>query len=238
MKPEYVEDEKPYSTFFTGDFNGKSQTWYPEGQTNAVGVHLDILFSYLNLTQILTEPTHFMRDDCEPSCIYLIVTDQPRLVLDSGVRPSLDNTVKHHITFCKINFKIPPLPKYVRKIWHFNRANVDLIRRAICEFQWETNLRRYRNPNDQVDLLNKSILNIMSNFVPNEVKTVCPRDPEWLDSDIKKLLLNQNKIYKRYTRNGYKIEDKVIMDRLRNEYHEVIKNAKEEYLRDLWCKTC
>ena len=37
----------------------------------------------------------------------------------------------------------------------------------------------------RVDFLNRSILNIMSNFVPNEVKTVCPRDPEWLDSDIK-----------------------------------------------------
>ena len=76
----------------------------------------------------------------------------------------------------------------------------------------------------------------MSNFVPNEVKTVCPKDPEWLDSDIKKLLRNQNKIYKRYKRNGYKMEDKIIMDRLRDECHEVIKNAKEKYLRDIGAK--
>ena len=176
---------------------------------------------------MITEPTHFMRDDCQPSCIDLIVTDQPNLVLDSGVRTSLDSTVKHEIIFCKINFKIPTLPKYVRKIWHFNRANIDLIRRAINEFEWVTKLRNYRNPNDQVDLLNKSILNIMSNFVPNEVKTVCPRDPEWLDSDIKKSLRNQNKIYKR---NGYKNEDKVIMDILRNECHEAITNAKEKVI--------
>ena len=188
------------------------------------------------MTQIINEPTHFFRDDCKPSCIDLIVTDQPNLVLESVVRPSLDPTVKHQITFCKINFKIPPLPKYVRKIWHFNRANADLIKRAICEFPWEAKLRRYPNPNHQVDLLNKSILNIMSNFVPNEVKTVCPREPEWLNRNIKRLLRNQNKIYKRYKRNGYKNEDKVIMDRLRTECHEAITNAKEKHFRDLGAK--
>ena len=112
-----IKTEKPYATFFTGDFNGHSKQWYPEGDTNPEGDLLDILFSDLNLTQMISEPTHFFRDDCKPSCIDLIVTDQPNIVLDSGVRPSLDPTVKHQIIFCKINFKIPPLPKYVGTIW-------------------------------------------------------------------------------------------------------------------------
>ena len=56
-----------------------------------------------------------MRDDTKPSGIDLIITDQPNLALDYGVRPSLDETVKHQITFCKINYKIPPLPKFSRK---------------------------------------------------------------------------------------------------------------------------
>ena len=47
------------------------------------------------------------------TCIDLIVTDQLNLVLNSGVRDSLDATVKHKIVFCKINFKIPPPPKYL-----------------------------------------------------------------------------------------------------------------------------
>ena len=131
----------------------------------------------LNLTQLISEATHFFRDDCKPSCIDLIVTDQPNLVLESGVRPSLDKTVKHQITFCKMNFKIPPLSKYVRTIWHFNRANVDSINRAISVFPWEENLRQH-DPNKQVAILNKTILNIMSNFIPNEVKTIRPREPE------------------------------------------------------------
>ena len=46
-------------------------------------------------------------DNLNPSCIDIILTDQPNLVLNSGVRPSLDPLVKHQMTFCKLNFKIP-----------------------------------------------------------------------------------------------------------------------------------
>ena len=228
-----IKDEKPYAMFFAGDFNAHSQAWYPDGDTNAEGVLLDNMFSDLTLTLLISEPTHFFHDDCKPSCIGLIVTDQPNIVLDSGVCPSLDPTVKHQITFCKINFKIPPLPKYVRKIWHFNRARTDLIRRAISEFPWHDNLNRYSNPNCQVGLFNKCILNIMSNFVPNETKAVCPQEPRWINRNIKNLLRHQNKIYKRYKKNGYKNEDKVIIDRLRKDCFEAIKNAKENHLRNL-----
>ena len=227
-----IEYEKPYATFFTGDFNGHSQSWYPEGDTNAEGDLLDNLFSDLNLTQMISEPTHFFRDDCKPSCIDLIITDQPNIVLDSGVRSSLDSTVKHQITFCKINFKIPPLPKYTRKIWHFNRAREDLIKRAISTFPWE-DLQQYHDPNQQVKILNQTILNIISNFVPNELKTFRPREPEWLNRNIKNLLRNQNKVFKRYKKNGYNDGDKVAVDRLRNECQEAIKTAKENYLKNL-----
>ena len=78
--------------FFTGNFNCHSQTWYPEGDTNAEGVLLDNLFSDLNLTQIIIEPTHFFKEYCKPSCIDLVATDQPNLVMESGVHDSLDVT--------------------------------------------------------------------------------------------------------------------------------------------------
>ena len=122
-----IKEEKPYALFFAGDFNGHSQSWWPDGATNPEGVLIENMFSDLNLTQLISEPTHFFRDDCRPTCIDLITTDQPNIVLDSGVRPSLDPTVKHQITFCKVNLRISPLPKFTRKIWHFNRAGKDLL---------------------------------------------------------------------------------------------------------------
>ena len=187
------------------------------------------------MTQLISEATHFFRDDFIPSCIDLIVTDQPNLVLNSGVRSSLDKTVKHQITFCKINFKIPPLPNYVRRIWHFNRADEVLIKRVIAAFPWD-NLKHYHDPNKQVEILNKTVLNIMSNFIPNVEKTFHPCEPEWMNNDIKNLLTNQNKIFKRFKNNGYKDEDKVILERLKKECQETIMKAKEKYLKDLGVK--
>ena len=155
---EKISSENPYATFFTGDINGHSQEWYPEGDTNAEGAKLDELFSKLSLSQIIDEPTHFFRDDCAPSCIDIILTDEPNLVLESGVRPSLDPAVKHNITFCKLNFKIPPPPKFTRRIYHYGRAQREELLRAFQQFSLAHQLRNMINPNLQVRLLNKTEL--------------------------------------------------------------------------------
>ena len=47
---------------------------------------------------------------------------------------------------------------------------------------------------------------------------------------IKKLSREKSKVFKRYKTNGYKGEDKVIVDRLRNEYQEAVVNAKKKNL--------
>ena len=130
---EKIMNESPYTILFTGDFNGHSLNWWSQGDNTQEGIQLDNLFSDLNLTQIVSEPTHF-RENCHPSCIDVIISDQPNLVLNSGLRPSLDSACKHHITFCKINFAIPPSPAYNRKVWRFHRANLSSISNTISQF--------------------------------------------------------------------------------------------------------
>ena len=98
-----------------GVSNHHSQAWFSKDDYNAEGADLNNFFSVLNLQQLIEEPTHFFNSVSKPSCIDIILTDQPNLVLSCGVRPSLDPLVHHQMTFCKINFKIPP-PKYERKI--------------------------------------------------------------------------------------------------------------------------
>ena len=53
---------------------------------------------------------------------------------------------------------------------------------------------------------------------------------------IKKLSRKRNKVFKRFKTNGYKSEDKVIVDRLRKEYQEAIVIAKENYFKNLGSK--
>ena len=222
--------ENPYATFFAGDVNGHTQVWYPEGNTNAEGTKLDELFTNLNLTQIINEPTHFFRDDCTPSCIDIVLTDQPELVLNSGVRPSLDPSVKHHITFCKINFKIPPPPKFTRKIYHYGRAQSEAIARAIREFPWAEKLKDL-SPTQQVRLLNSTFLNIMSNFIPNEEKTFRPSEPPWLTKNIKAYLRKHNKIYRKFKQSGFNDVERVQVEESKSKINDLILDAKEKYLQ-------
>ena len=65
-----------------------------------------------------------------PSCIDLILTDQPTLIADSGVQPSLHCNCHHQITHFKININIKYPPPYERLVWDCNKANVESIKNS------------------------------------------------------------------------------------------------------------
>ena len=118
-----------------------------------------------------------MTPNKRPTCIDLIATDQPNLVLDSGCRVSLDSTCHHQIIHCKVNFKIPPPPPTERRIWHYSKANTAAIQRSMTTFPWVQHFSLNPDVNWQVKSFSDIVLNIMSNFVPNEVKKMINRDP-------------------------------------------------------------
>ena len=182
-----IQAEKPFATFFTGDFNGHSQLWWPDGDTTPEGEEIHEHFTSLGLTQIIDEPTNF-EPHKNPTCIDLIFTDQPNLILDSGTRASLDSFCHHQIIHCKINHKLPPPPPFERRIWHYNRANQVGLKRSIQNFPWSQHFSMNTDPNWQVKQFNEIILNIMSNFIPNEMKQFKPRDPPWITKELKRLL--------------------------------------------------
>ena len=97
--------------------------------------------------------------------------------MESGVRPSPDNFCKHQMTFCNLNLHIPPPPVYSRKMhWHYNRTNSDAMTKAVTDFPWTTHLGNLA-PFKQVELFNNKILNIASNFIPNNYVKIQPQDP-------------------------------------------------------------
>ena len=125
-----IKAESSFAAFFTGDFNAHSKYWWwPDGDTTTECSEIEFLSSSLGLSQVISEPTNF-EPNKNPSCIDLVFTDQPNLILDSGTRASLDPYCHHQIIYCKVNFDIPPPLPLDRKIWHFNRANLVAIKRS------------------------------------------------------------------------------------------------------------
>ena len=190
-----IKAENPFTTIFTGDFNAHSQFWWPDGDTTPEGTEIEDLLTSLGLSQVISEPTNF-EPNKNPSCIDLVITDQPNLILDSGTRSSLDPYCHHQIIYCKLNFRIPPPPPIDRKIWHFNRANSAAIKRSMTNFPWREHLNLNTDINWQVNTFTDIFLNIMSNFIPNETKRFVPRDPPWITKPLKTMLNRKNRLLK------------------------------------------
>ena len=70
-----------------GDFNAKSKYWCSQDSTNSEGITIENVTSQFGLSQIISEATHIL--ESSSSCIDLIFTTQPNLVVESDVHPSL-----------------------------------------------------------------------------------------------------------------------------------------------------
>ena len=78
-------------------------------------------------------------------------------------------------------------PQYYREVWHYKDADIELIKRAIDGFSWQKAFSN-KNVNEKVDTFNKTILYILSNFIPHEAITCDDRDPSWFNKKIKYLI--------------------------------------------------
>ena len=123
MNLETLAQRNPFLVVL-GDFNGKSKHWCSQDSTNFEGITIENVTSQFGLSRIITEATHFL--ESSSSCIDLIFTTQPNLVVESGVHPSLHPNCHHQIVFAKSNLQIYYPPPYPREIWHYKQANTNL----------------------------------------------------------------------------------------------------------------
>ena len=140
-----------------GDFNAKSKSWSVNDTTREEGTILENLTALYGMKQLISDSTHILQHSS--SCIDLIFVNQPNLVIDSGIHPSLHQNCHHQVIFCTLNLKIEYLLTYAREVWDYGKAQTDLINRAIDQFDW-VNLFLDKNINEQVILFNRTILNI------------------------------------------------------------------------------
>ena len=93
----------PFLTIMIGDFNARSKQWSEVYKTCFEGSQFQLPTSKFGLSQIITEPTHILENS--RSCIDLLFTSQPNMVLDSGVHASLHSQCHHQIIFAKSDLK-------------------------------------------------------------------------------------------------------------------------------------
>ena len=165
------------------------------------------------------------------SCIDLMFTDQPNLVIESGVHPSLHEHCRHQIIYGKLSVSSIALPPYTRRIWYYDKANLVAIMKTIEMFRWHEHLDTIICPNEQVKLLNEVLVNIYSNYIPNQVKTIKPCKPPLITQSVKSFLRKKNHAYKSFVRNGEPDDKLEGIQKMISEGAKLIEDAKRTYLR-------
>ena len=121
------------------------------------------------------------------------------------------------------------LPPYTRRIWYYDKADIIGIMKNIEMFRWQAHLNNITCPDEQVKLLNEVLLNIYSNFIPNEVKTIRPRQAPWITKSVKNFLRNENRAYKNFVRSGRPGDRLEGIQNMISKGSKMIEDAKRNY---------
>ena len=182
---------------------------------------------------MISEATHIL--PYSYTCIDLLFTNQPNIIIESGVFPSLHNNCHHQIVYAKINFEIFYPPTYYRQIWHYCKADINGIRASINNVNWDSVFLGI-NVNKQVELINNYILNIFHNFIRNEIISISESDPPWITDNIRKKISHKNNLYRNYIRHGKRAIDLPKVQDVCRLINDLVSKSKDKYYNRLSLK--
>ena len=177
------------------------------------------------MNQLIKKPAHLLQNSA--TCIDLVFTNQPHLVIKSGVHSSLGSKWHHEIVFAKLNLKVEYPPTYERVLWHYFRADNVSINWAINAIDWEGRFAN-KSGESQVSGLNNLFLTIYSNYVPNKIVLSDDKDPLWMTNGIRATIEMKNNAYKEYIRSGMRHDYYIRLESLTTELSSLIRDTKTE----------
>ena len=118
-----------------------------------------------------------------------------------SVHPSLHPNCHHQIIYAKFKLKVYYPPPFEKEVWHYQNLDSNAIIKENTNFSWE---RAFENlsVDEKVSLFNKTIKNILSNYIPSEINTIDGRDPPWFNKNVKSLIDEKNKTRRLYVRSN------------------------------------
>ena len=125
--------EKVLNVIINGDFNCRSTQWWENDIDNNEGKLFEPITYDIGLHQLILEPTHLMGDS--KSSIDLIFPDQPNIITDFGVHPSVHELCHHQIIYGKLSISNISVPPYTHRIWHYDKADFVAIMKSIEMFR-------------------------------------------------------------------------------------------------------
>ena len=174
----------PFMFVVIRELNLTSKNEHPLDRTTYEGNMIETITSNFDLHQLVHDPTHILEKSL---CIDLIFTSQLNMMVNLGVHSSLHANFHYQVLFAKFYLEIYYSPQYQCEAWHYREADAIFIRQVIHEFSWKRVLSNL-NIDKQVTVLNRTILNILNNFISHETILCDDKDLLWFNKKIKSLI--------------------------------------------------
>ena len=157
------------------------------------------------------------------SCIELIFCLNQRVISNHGVDVSILDKCHHNIIYSKINIRVPLPPAYVREVWDYQKANIENIKKAISNFDWNKVFGNL-SVDEKVEFLNKTLLNIFRHYILNKKNKCYYRQPPRMTDIIKRFLKERCKLTKPFYKNNHR---KIAQDKVLEKSEECTKQILE-----------
>ena len=186
------------------------------------------LLSEFNLTQLITEPTHFTEKP-SISLIDLIIARNRNNILASGVAdPIFPNLKRYHCPiFVLLKFIRPKTTTYKRKIWNYQRADFVKFRHILSEHDLPEQIRG-KELDTSVQIVADAIFDAAEKSIPNKIVNIRPNDYPWITCHIKSLIRKRRRVYNKFKKtnnlhfwNQFKV--------IRNNVIDLIRKSKQNY---------
>ena len=109
------------------------------------------------------------------------------------------------------------------------------ITTAINQVDWKL-IFSCKNVHQQVNIFNKTIINIFSNFIPNKLVTFDDKDPPWMTEKVKEKKKWKHKVYRDYLKNRKTKADYMCVHHGITKVSQLISESKDKYFNKLSIK--
>ena len=148
--------------------------------------------------------------------------------MKSGVFFSLHVKCHHQIEYSKLNVNFVYPSHCLRLIWDYKKANVYGIRKSLTSVNWGFVLSD-KIIHQQVQYMNKILMNVFYNYIPNKWIIIGDKDPPWMNDGTKNKINYRNIVHqelRKYKINPYDLD---VVNKLTSELPSFISQRKDEY---------
>merc|ERR1711973_355349 len=116
----------------------------------------------------------------------------------------------------------PSPPPYKRRIWDYNKAKIEEIRKNLIETNWNSLFHRL-SANEMALVFTDMVLDIFSRNIPNKIVTCHDKDAPWITPEVKAAIKRNSRIYSKWNKRGRKPEERAHVVDIQNQTNKLIK---------------